>query len=156
MPDTGWRHDLAASDCSAAYNSFGAGGAASKGPMIEKRRRAQRSRLFGSVGVFKRVSRLRMPTASLVEVEITNPRGAWLSATSACGQHPSFSVTGCPTVRGERKTRSRINGSVAVPTKRSIRLAGSWLNATGGMKRAQAACQSGVRGNCSTHQFLQR
>src|SRR4030065_342514 len=99
-PDTGWRHDLAESTCSAAYNAPGAGGAASKGPMIEKRRRAQRSRLCGSVGVFKRVSRLRMPTASLVGLEITNPRRAWLSATSACDQHPSLSVNGCPTVEG--------------------------------------------------------
>ncbi len=34
--------------------SPGAGGAASKGPMIEKRSRAHRSRCGGSVGVFKR------------------------------------------------------------------------------------------------------
>ena len=43
MPVAGCRHDLAASNSSAAYSSFGAGGEASKGPMIEKRRRAQRS-----------------------------------------------------------------------------------------------------------------
>src|SRR5487761_2472983 len=61
-----------------------AGREASKGPMIEKRRRAPRSRLFGSVGVFKRVSQCAVPAASLVEVEITNPRGDWLSTTSAC------------------------------------------------------------------------
>ena len=124
--------------------------------MIEKRRRAQRSRLLGSVGVFKRVSRCAVPTATLMEVEITNPRGDWLSTTSACDYHPSFSMTGCPTVKGERKIRSRINDSAAVPIKRSIRPAGSWLKATGGMKRAQVACQSGVSGNCSTHQFRQR
>ena len=36
--------------------------------------------------------------------------------------------------------------SVAQPTKRAIKLAGSAVVATGGMKRAQAACQSGVTG----------
>lgn len=37
--------------------------------------------------------------------------------------------------------------SAAEPVKRAIRLAGSSLVATGGKKRAQSACQSGVVGN---------
>lgn len=37
----------------ASYSALGAGGAASKGPMIERRSRAHRSRCGGSVGVFK-------------------------------------------------------------------------------------------------------
>ena len=40
----------------AACNSPGAGGAASRGPMIEKRKRAQRSRLRGSTTVLNLLS----------------------------------------------------------------------------------------------------
>ena len=55
-PDTGSRQVLAASSCNAACNAFGPGGAASNGPMIEKRKRAQRSRLTESVNSFKKLS----------------------------------------------------------------------------------------------------
>ena len=57
---------------------------------------------------------------------------------------------------GERKTRRRISASSASPANRSSRLAGQCLVATGGMKRAQAACQSGVRGKSSRHQRRHR
>jgi hypothetical protein len=53
-PDTGCRQDLVDRARSAGDNSPAAGGAASKGPMIAKRRRAQRSRLRGSTGEVKR------------------------------------------------------------------------------------------------------
>jgi hypothetical protein len=47
---------LVASDCKALRKAPGAGGAASKAPMIEKRSRAQRSRLCGSDIAFKKDS----------------------------------------------------------------------------------------------------
>ena len=46
--------------------------------------------------------------------------------------------------------------SAAQPAKRAIRLVGSSVVATGGMKRAQAACQSGVNGKCRVHHSCQR
>ena len=46
--------------------------------------------------------------------------------------------------------------SAAEPVKRSIKLAGSSVVATGGMKRAHAACQSGVTGKSSAHHSRQR
>lgn len=46
--------------------------------------------------------------------------------------------------------------SAAQPTKRAIKLAGSAVVATGGMKRAQAACQSGVTGKSCVHHSRQR
>ena len=47
---------MMASRVKAACNSPAAGGAASKGPMIEKRKRAQRSRFSGSIVELKKVS----------------------------------------------------------------------------------------------------
>lgn len=154
--DTGSRQVLAASKRNALCNSPCAGGAASKGPMIEKRSRAQRSRLGASVIVFKRSPVCAPPAAALMGVNFTNPGRCWLFASSAGDQQPSRSVIGRPTVKGARKTRSRINDSSANPVKRSIRLAGNCAVSTGGMKRAQAACHSGVTGKCSSHQVRQR
>ena len=90
-------------------------------------------------------------------VKATNPRGNRPSASSAGDHHPARSVTETlTTVSGDRKIRSRSRASSALPTKRSSRPVGKASVATGGMKRAQAACHSGVCGNCSRHHWPQR
>ena len=74
-----------------------------------------------------------------------------------CGSCAAITrVDHCRTVKGVRKARSRVIDSAAEPVKRAIRLPGSPVVATGGMKRAQLPCQSGVVGKISAHQVLQR
>lgn len=80
-----------------------------------------------------------------------------LTIGNLCGSCAALTrVDHCRTVKGVRKASSRVIDSAAEAVKRSIRLAGSSVVATGGMKRAQLACQSGVVGKISAHQVLQR
>lgn len=62
----------------------------------------------------------------------------------------------CRTVRGVRKARKRVMDSAGEAVKRASRLAGRSCAGTGGMKRAQADCQSNVKGNRSVHQDRHR
>ena len=155
-PETGWRHVLAASSCKALFNSPGTGGAASNEPMIEKRSRAQRSRLSGSGIAFKKLSQRCAAGGNANGKQAYEPSES-LAMSNLCGSCAAITrVDHCWTVKGVRKARSRVIDSAAEAVKRSIRLAGSSVVATGGMKRAQLPCQSGVVGKISAHQVLQR
>ena len=101
-PETGWRQVLAASARNAAPNCRGAGGAAISGPMIEKRRRAHRSRSGGSAIVFNAGLQVRPHRrCDLTEAKAMEPRRARLRASSAGAQPASCSLiaAGLPTAR---------------------------------------------------------